>query len=104
MALASALATSKIFGPILHNVHKHHEHAPIWLFKDDVSGAYRCWPVHPDHAGTSTWYITYWITYTWMEDAVLHRRKISYRYRLTGVPSGQLENHPLNEAAKSARI
>ncbi|KAF8505319.1 hypothetical protein JB92DRAFT_2965165 [Gautieria morchelliformis] len=21
---------------------------------DDVSGAYRCWPVHPDHAGTSS--------------------------------------------------
>jgi hypothetical protein len=35
------------FGTILRNVHKSHKRPPAWLFKDDVSGAYRRWPVHP---------------------------------------------------------
>jgi hypothetical protein len=35
------------FGSILRNVHKRYRRAPTWLFKDDISGAYRRWPVHP---------------------------------------------------------
>ena len=35
------------FGTILRNVHRTHKRAPAWLFKSDVSGAYRRWPVHP---------------------------------------------------------
>jgi hypothetical protein len=35
------------FGSILRNVHKRYKRAPAWLFKDDVSGAYRRWPLHP---------------------------------------------------------
>jgi hypothetical protein len=35
------------FGSILREVHRRHKGPPAWLFKDDVSGAYRRWPVHP---------------------------------------------------------
>ena len=35
------------FGIILCNVNKVNKHAPAWLFKSYVSGAYCCWPLHP---------------------------------------------------------
>jgi hypothetical protein len=35
------------FGAILCEVHKMQKQAPPWLFKSDVHGVYRTWPMHP---------------------------------------------------------